>query len=214
MGLAPPSGGRIFLDGVEVTGLSPAAMAAKGVALCPEGREMFGDLTVKENLELGALALRISRPELARRLTAVYARFPKLQERAGQHTNTLSGGEQQMVAIGRALMAQPRLLLLDEPSLGLAPLITDEIFDIIKQLSRGGVTILLVEQNAARALTASRSAYLLANGRIVGQGKSDKLLLDPELRRAFLGAGFRQQPGPRRGWARRDFTNTSWRSRI
>ena len=117
MGLAPPSGGRIFLDGVEVTGSSPATMAAKGVALCPEGREMFGDLTVKENLELGALALRLSRPELARRLEAVSARFPKLKERAGQRADTLSGGEQQMVAMGRALMAQPRLLLLDEPSL-------------------------------------------------------------------------------------------------
>jgi len=198
MGLAPPSGGRIFLDGLEVTGSSPAAMAARGVALCPEGREMFGDLTVKENLELGTLALRISRPELARRLGAVYARFPQLKERAGQRTNTLSGGEQQMVAMGRALMAQPRLLLLDEPSLGLAPLITDEIFDIIKQLSRGGVTILLVEQNAARALTASRSAYLLANGRIVGQGKSDELLVDPELRRAFLGAGSDNNPAASR----------------
>ncbi|HZK14817.1 MAG TPA: ATP-binding cassette domain-containing protein, partial [Desulfobaccales bacterium] len=198
MGLAPPSGGRVWLDGVEVTGSTPAAMAAKGVALCPEGREMFGDLTVKENLELGALALRLSRPELARRLEAVSARFPKLKERAGQRTNTLSGGEQQMVAMGRALMAQPRLLLLDEPSLGLAPLITDEIFDIIKQLSRGGVTILLVEQNAARALTASRSAYLLANGRIVGQGRSDELLVDPELRRAFLGAGSDHNPAASR----------------
>ncbi|MBM4300759.1 MAG: ATP-binding cassette domain-containing protein [Deltaproteobacteria bacterium] len=198
MGLAPPSGGRIFLDGLEVTGSSPAAMAAKGVALCPEGREMFGDLTVKENLELGSLALKISRLELARRLAAVYARFPKLRERAGQRSNTLSGGEQQMVAMGRALMAQPRLLLLDEPSLGLAPLITDEIFDIIKQLARGGVTILLVEQNAARALTSSRSAYLLANGRIVGQGKSHELLLDPELRRAFLGAGSDNNPAASR----------------
>ena len=159
---------------------------------------MFGDLTVKENLELGALALRIGRPEMARRLAAVSARFPKLKERAGQRTNTLSGGEQQMVAMGRALMAQPRLLLLDEPSLGLARLITDEIFDIIKQLTRGGVTILLVEQNAARALTASRSAYLLANGRIVGQGRSDELLVDPELRRAFLGAGSDHNPAASR----------------
>ncbi len=198
MGLAPPSGGRIWLDGVEVTGSTPAAMAARGVALCPEGREMFGDLTVQENLELGALALGISRPEMARRLAAVAARFPKLKERAGQRTNTLSGGEQQMVAMGRALMAQPRLLLLDEPSLGLAPLITDEIFDIIKQLARGGVTILLVEQNAARALTASRSAYLLANGRIVGQGRSDELLVDPDLRRAFLGAGSDHNPAASR----------------
>jgi phenylacetate-CoA ligase len=198
MGLAPPSGGRIVLDGVEVTGSSPSAMAARGVALCPEGREMFGDLTVKENLELGALALGIGHQEMGRRLAAVYARFPKLQERASQRTSTLSGGEQQMVAMGRALMAKPRLLLLDEPSLGLAPLITDEIFDIIKQLTRSGVTILLVEQNAARALTASRSAYLLANGTIVGQGRSEALLVDPDLRRAFLGAGSGHNPAASR----------------
>ena len=198
MGLIPPSGGRIFLDGKDVTGSSPAAMAARGVALCPEGREMFGDLTVKENLELGALALKVSRREVQKRLEEVFTRFPKLQERINQRTATLSGGEQQMVAMGRALMAQPRLLLLDEPSLGLAPLVTDEIFDIIRQLSRGGVTILLVEQNAARALTASQSAFLLANGRIVGQGRSDQLLLDPELRRAFLGAASDNNPAASR----------------
>ena len=198
MGLAPPSGGSIVLDGEEVTGSTPAAMAARGVALCPEGREMFGDLTVKENLELGVLALKVGRGEVQSRLDEVFTRFPKLKERSKQRTATLSGGEQQMVAMGRALMARPRLLLLDEPSLGLAPLITDEIFEIIKQLTRAGVTILLVEQNAARALTASRSAYLLANGRIVGQGLSDKLLLDPELRRAFLGAGSGDNPAASR----------------
>lgn len=198
MGLVPPSGGSIVLDGREVTGSAPAAMAARGVALCPEGREMFGDLTVRENLELGVLALKVGRGEIQSRLDEVFARFPKLKERINQRTATLSGGEQQMVAMGRALMARPRLLLLDEPSLGLAPLITDEIFEIIKQLTRAGVTILLVEQNAARALTASRSAYLLANGKIVGQGQSDKLLLDPELRRAFLGAGSGDNPAASR----------------
>lgn len=198
MGLVPPSGGRIFLDAQEVTGKSSAAMAALGVALCPEGREMFGDLTVRENLELGALALRLGRPEMARRLEEVFARFPRLGERVNQRANTLSGGEQQMVAMGRALMAKPRLLLLDEPSLGLAPLITDEIFDLIHRLTRAHVTILLVEQNAARALTASGSAYLLANGRIVGQGQSEQLLLDPELRCAFLGAGSARNPAASR----------------
>jgi phenylacetate-CoA ligase len=198
MGLAPPSGGRIYLDGQDVTGKSPAAMVALGVALCPEGRELFGDLTVRENLELGALALHIGRAEMARRLEEVFTRFPLLKERAGQRTDTLSGGEQQMAAMGRSLMARPRLLLLDEPSLGLAPLITDAIFEIIKQLTRAGVTILLVEQNAARALTASRAAFLLANGRIVGQGQSEKLLLDPELRRAFLGAGSGNNPAASR----------------
>lgn len=198
MGIVPPSGGNIYLDGQDVTGSTPAAMAARGVALCPEGREMFGDLTVRENLELGALALMVDRRERERRLKEVLARFTRLRERVNQPTGTLSGGEQQMVAIGRALMAQPRLLLLDEPSLGLAPLIADEIFDIIHQLSRARVTILLVEQNAARALTASRSAYLLANGRIVTEGQSDKLLVDPDLRRSFLGAASADNPAASR----------------
>jgi len=198
MGLVTPSGGRILLDGQDVTGASPAALAALGVALVPEGREMFGDLTVKENLELGALTVNPGRREVEARLEKVFTRFPKLKERLNQRTHTLSGGEQQMVAIGRALMAKPRLLLMDEPSLGLAPLIADEIFDIIHQLSRSGVTILLVEQNAARGLTASSSAYLLANGRIVGSGRSDQLLVDPELRRAFLGAASADNPAASR----------------
>ena len=198
MGLVPPSGGAIYLDGKEVTGSNPAVMAARGVALCPEGREMFGDLTVRENLELGVLALKVDRLERQRRLEDVLGRFPRLKERTDQPTGTLSGGEQQMVAIGRALMAKPRLLLLDEPSLGLAPLIADEIFNIIHQLTRAGVTILLVEQNAARALTASSSAYLLANGKIVTSGKSEKLLVDADLRRAFLGAASDNNPAASR----------------
>ncbi len=193
-GLVPPSGGRILLDGREVTGKSPSHMAGLGVALAPEGREMFGDLTVRENLVLGALARKPGKAELARRLEEILARFPRLKERTDQPTASLSGGEQQMVAIGRALMARPRLLLLDEPSLGLAPLVTDEIFDIIHRLARSGTTILLVEQNAARALTASSAAHLLANGRILRSGRSGALLVHPELRHAFLGAASKDNP--------------------
>ncbi len=193
-GIVPPSGGRILLAGQDVTGEPPHRMASLGVALSPEGREMFGDLSVRENLALGALAAKPGKAELSRHLEEVFRRFPRLRERADQPTATLSGGEQQMVAIGRALMARPRLLLLDEPSLGLAPLITDEIFDIIRGLARGGTTILLVEQNAARALSASATAYLLANGRIVHSGKSEELLVHPELRRAFLGAASKGSP--------------------
>jgi phenylacetate-CoA ligase len=193
-GIVPPSGGRIVLDGLEVSRQPASRMATLGVALSPEGREMFGDLSVRENLVLGTLAGKPSKGEVERRLEEVFRRFPKLRERSAQPTATLSGGEQQMVAIGRALMARPRLLLLDEPSLGLAPLVTDEIFDIIHQLTRAGTTILLVEQNAARALSASTTAYLLANGRIVRSGKSEELLVHPELRRAFLGAASKDSP--------------------
>ncbi|MBE0583647.1 MAG: ATP-binding cassette domain-containing protein [Desulfofustis sp.] len=188
MGLVKPTGGSIVLDGDDVTQTSPARMVRKGLALSPEGREVFGELTVRENLELGAIPLALGAAEKTRRMDEVFARFPKLGERRTQLAGTLSGGEQQMMAMGRALMAGPKLLLLDEPSLGLAPLITDEIFAIIRQLARGGTTILLVEQNAARALSASDKAYLLANGRIVEQGESRRLLNDAALRAAFLGA--------------------------
>jgi phenylacetate-CoA ligase len=197
-GLMKPSGGRVVYDGEDVTGKSPAGMHVRRVAICPEGREMFGDLTVRENLLLGVLARNPGRGETARRMDEIFERFPRLAERAEQAAGTLSGGEQQMVAIGRALMSKPRLLLLDEPSLGLAPLVTDEIFDIIHRLARAGTTILLVEQNAARALAASDRAYLLANGRIVSSGRSADLLVHPDLRRAFLGAASGENPAASR----------------
>ena len=195
-GIVPPSGGRILLDGQDVTGQPASRMACLGVTLSPEGREMFGDLSVRENLVLGALAGKPSQAEAGNRLEAVFSRFPKLRERIEQPAATLSGGEQQMVAIGRALMARPRLLLLDEPSLGLAPLVTDEIFDIIRRLARAGTTILLVEQNAARALTASATAYLLANGRIVRSGKERGSPRSPGAAPRVLGGGVQKQPGP------------------
>jgi phenylacetate-coenzyme A ligase PaaK-like adenylate-forming protein/ABC-type branched-subunit amino acid transport system ATPase component len=198
MGLVRPSGGEILLDGQSVTGASPARMVRHGLALSPEGREVFAHLSVLENLQLGAIPLHLSKAEENRRMEKVFSRFPKLKERRAQLAGTLSGGEQQMLAMGRALMAAPRLLLLDEPSLGLAPLITDEIFAIIHQLARAGTTILIVEQNAARALSASDTAYLLAGGRIVEQGKSRDLLLDPALRAAFLGAASHDNPSASR----------------
>ena len=198
MGLIKPTEGRISLNGQDVTHSSPAKMARLGLALSPEGREVFAHLPVMENLQLGAIPLKLSKKEEAQRLEEVFARFPKLKERSKQPAGTLSGGEQQMLAMGRALMAGPRLLLLDEPSLGLAPLITDEIFAIIHQLARAGTTILLVEQNAARALSASDKAFLLANGQIIEQGKSSDLLNDPILRSAFLGAASDENPAASR----------------
>ncbi|SHJ52242.1 Phenylacetate-coenzyme A ligase PaaK, adenylate-forming domain family [Malonomonas rubra DSM 5091] len=198
MGLVKPTGGEILLDGKPVTGKNPAQMVRLGLALSPEGREVFPELSVRENLQLGAIPLKLSKAEEAERIEEVFDRFPKLRERHLQLAGTLSGGEQQMLAIGRALMAKPRILLLDEPSLGIAPIITDEIFAIIHQLSRSGTTILLVEQNAARALSGSDRAYLLANGKIVEQGKSDELLNDPILRSAFLGAASQENPAASR----------------
>ena len=198
MGLVKPSGGEILLDGKSISGSTPVQMVRRGVVLSPEGREVFGQLSILENLQLGAIPLKLTKTEENRRMTEVFERFPKLLERKKQLAGTLSGGEQQMLAMGRALMAKPRLLLLDEPSLGLAPLITDEIFAIVRQLSRGGTTILLVEQNAARALSASDKAYLLANGRVVEQGQSSKLLNDPALRAAFLGAASDENPAASR----------------
>ena len=198
LGLHKPSSGTIFLDGKDITKAGPAKMVRLGVTLSPEGREVFSHLSVCENLQLGAIPLNLGKAEESRRMDEVYARFPKLRERKEQAAGTLSGGEQQMLAMGRALMAKPRLLLLDEPSLGLAPRIMDDIFAIIRQLARGGTTILLVEQNAARALSASNKAYLLANGRIVQQGKSAQLLNDPVLRAAFLGAASDENPAASR----------------
>jgi phenylacetate-coenzyme A ligase PaaK-like adenylate-forming protein/ABC-type branched-subunit amino acid transport system ATPase component len=198
MGLVKPSGGKLLLEGKPVTGSSPARMVRLGLALSPEGREVFGQLSVYENLRLGGIPLHLSRREEGARIDEVFARFPKLRERSQQLAGTLSGGEQQMLAMGRALMAKPRLLLLDEPSLGLAPLITDEIFAIIQQLARAGTTILLVEQNAARALSVSDHAYLLANGRIVEHGQSSALLNDPALRAAFLGSASHDSPAASR----------------
>ena len=184
-GLHAPAGGRVLYRGSEITRLRPEQIVRKGIALVPEGRAILSRMTVLENLEMGAYTR--SDGEVKRDLETVLARFPVLGERKHQQGGSLSGGEQQMLAIARALLARPRLLLLDEPSLGLAPLVVGAIFRIVRDLNREGTTILLVEQNVRQALRVSRRAYVLETGRIVHGGNSKELLEDPRIRAAYLG---------------------------
>jgi branched-chain amino acid transport system ATP-binding protein len=183
MGLAPPRAGSVTLDGDELAGLPPEQLVSRGVVLVPEWRELFGNLAVEVNLRLGGY--RTGAP--AKALDRIYALFPILAERRRQKAATLSGGEQQMLAIGRALMAEPRLLMLDEPSIGLAPLIVREILRVIGQLKAEGLTIILVEQNARLALSVADRGYVLEVGRIVLEGTSPSLSADPRLSQAYLG---------------------------
>ncbi len=185
-GLLQPRAGRVVFDGVDIAGRRAHAIAASGLRQVPEGRQVFADLTVADNLALGAYTLS-GRVELGRRRDQVLARFPRLRERLGQLAGSMSGGEQQMLAFGRALMGAPRLLLMDEPSMGLAPLFVEEIFNAIAELRREGVTILLVEQNASAALDVADYAYVLETGRIVLQGKAADLANDPAVMAAYLG---------------------------
>jgi branched-chain amino acid transport system ATP-binding protein len=190
-GLAAPRGGRILLAGKDIQGLQTHEIIRRGLAVAPEGRGIFANLTVLENLLLGAYFRKKEAwlPDLKR----VYELFPRLEERRDQGAGTLSGGEQQMLALGRALMSRPRLLLLDEPSLGLAPLLAREVFRIIRQLNEQGVTILLVEQNAAAALEIAHYGYVLENGRLALKGSSGELLAHPRLQEAYLGEGVDDQ---------------------
>jgi len=185
MGLAAVTSGRILLDGEDLAGLPPYAVIRRGLALCPEGRRLFANLSVYENLMLGGYG----RPKASRSedLDWVLATFPRLRERLHQQAGTLSGGEQQMVALGRSLMSRPRLLLLDEPSLGLAPLLVAEVFRIIQEINRRGATVLLVEQNAHAALDIAHYGYVLENGRLVLEGSGQELLSHPHLQQAYLG---------------------------
>lgn len=183
MGLCPPRAGSVTLDGVELAGLRPEQLVGRGVVLVPERRELFGNLTVEVNLRLGGY--RSGAP--AKSLDRIYGLFPILAERRRQKAATLSGGEQQMLAVGRALMAEPRLLMLDEPSIGLAPLIVQEILRVIGQLKSEGLTIILVEQNARLALSVADRGYVLEVGRIVLEGSSAELSADPRLSQAYLG---------------------------
>jgi len=185
-GLLRPRAGQILLDGVRLDTLPSHAIVEHGVVQVPEGRKIFPSLSVLENLELGSY---ISAAKARRRegLTQVFALFPRLEERVSQVAGTMSGGEQQMLAIGRALMARPRVLMLDEPSLGLAPIIVTEIFRIIGEISQLGTTVLLVEQNTRQALALSRRGYVLENGRVVLEGSGAELLGNEHVKRAYLG---------------------------
>ncbi len=186
-GIQPAIGGAgIVLGGTDLTKLRAHAVVEAGLALVPEGRGIFGDLTVRENLMLGAYAKRARAGE-SENLKRVLALFPRLSERMTQATRTMSGGEQQMVAIGRALMSAPDILLLDEPSLGLSPLMCGELFGALGRIRQAGIGVLLVEQNAKRSLAVADRGYLLENGRIVGQGSAQSLQNDPAVQRAYLG---------------------------
>jgi branched-chain amino acid transport system ATP-binding protein len=186
MGILPARRGRIMLRGTDIIDLPGYRVCRLGVAIVPEGRRLFPALTVADNLDVGAFNAE-ARSRRVESLERVHALFPRLSERRGQLAGSLSGGEQQMLAIGRALMASPRLLLMDEPSLGLAPVVVDEVFDVIETVREGGVSVLLVEQNVTRALEISSRAYLLAEGRIVMEGDAAALAENPEIRRALLG---------------------------
>jgi len=187
-GLLKPRSGEITFLGNNLLTTEAHNILKLGLAQVPEGRRIFSGLTVKENLQMGAFAVRDTKENLTLDRKAVYDRFPRLRERKKQMGGTLSGGEQQMLAIGRALMSRPKMLLLDEPSMGLAPILVKEIFEIIKEVNKSGVTILLVEQNAKMALSISNRAYVLETGRIVMSGQSSELLENELVKKAYLGA--------------------------
>ena len=186
-GLEPAAAGRVLFEGRDITRLRGHERVPLGIAQSPEGRQVFPDQTVRDNLMLGAYHRKASSAEIAADIDAQFAIFPRLRERQAQMAGTLSGGEQQMLAIGRALMSRPKLLLLDEPSLGLAPLVVKEIFSVIRSLKSHGVTILLVEQMANQALAVAERAYVLETGHITIQGSGAELRRDPRVRAAYLG---------------------------
>ena len=184
-GLLTPKSGSITFDGQDLHGVAPHKVISHGLAQVPEGRRVFLQMTVEENLEMGAYTRPNS--EIAPSIADGYQRFPRLKERRTQVAGTLSGGEQQMLAMGRALMSKPKLLMLDEPSMGLAPILVEQIFDIIKELHKAGTTILLVEQNAQAALSVADRGYVLETGKIVTSGTGQELLASPEIKKAYLG---------------------------
>lgn len=185
-GLVKAESGSITMDGTELIGMPINKICGTGIALSPEGRRVFTDLSVEENLKIGAY-LRNDKAEIAKDMEWVYQLFPRLKERSWQFAGTLSGGEQQMLAVGRALMSRPKVLMLDEPSLGLAPLIVQQIFDIIKEINKKGVTVLLIEQNANMALKTADIAYVIETGEIVLTGSGEDVMSNPQVREAYLG---------------------------
>ena len=185
-GLLRTKTGNVLFEGNSVAAMAPEEIVKKGISQVPEGRRIFANMSVEENLELGAY-IRSDKPGIRKDIDKVFERFPRLGERRKQIAGTLSGGEQQMLAIGRGLMSQPRLLLLDEPSMGLAPLLVKEIFSIIKEINASGTTILLVEQNANMALSIAHQAYVLETGRITLSGSAKELMESEEVRKAYLG---------------------------
>lgn len=185
-GLMRPKTGKITMDGVDLTNVPAHKIVGMGLCQVPEGRHVFANMTVLENLELGAY-LRSDKDGIAKDMAEVFEKFPRLKERKDQVAGTLSGGEQQMLAMGRALMSRPKILLLDEPSMGLAPLLVKEIFNIIKEINASGTTILLVEQNANMALSIADKAYVLETGRITLSGTAEELASSEEVRKAYLG---------------------------
>ena len=188
-GLRPVSSGSITFDGQDISKMAAHDRVRLGISQAPEGRGIFSGMTVLENLEMGKYHLKMRKSEIATDLERIYDLFPRLKERAFQAGGTLSGGEQQMLAIGRALMARPKVLLLDEPSMGLAPLMIANIFNIITEINKQGVTILLVEQNAQQALSRAHRAYVLETGSITKEAKASDLLNDPHVKAAYLGTG-------------------------
>ena len=185
-GLLQAKAGKIMFEGKDITKTPAHKIVSMGMAHVPEGRRVFAELSVLENLKMGAYT-RKDKDEIAKSIEMVYKRFPRLEERKGQLAGTLSGGEQQMLAMGRALMSKPRIILMDEPSMGLSPIFVNEIFDIIREVSAAGTTVLLVEQNAKKALSISDRAYVLETGKIVKTGKASDLLNDDAIKKAYLG---------------------------
>lgn len=185
-GLLAPKKGSVVFEGQDITKVPAHKIVSLGMAHVPEGRRVFAELSVYQNLKMGAYT-RKDKDEIAKTLEMVYKRFPRLEERKNQLAGTLSGGEQQMLAMGRALMSHPKIIVMDEPSMGLSPILVNEIFDIIKEVSAGGTTVLLVEQNAKKALSIADRAYVLETGKIVLEGNAKELMNDDSIKKAYLG---------------------------